>query len=407
MGRLGVRDATVEPKATEHIKDMLTLISGLMEKGIAYESGGDIFYSVGRFGGYGKLSGRSLEDMQAGARVEVDERKADPMDFVLWKESKPGEPAWDTPWGKGRPGWHIECSAMSMHFLGESIDIHGGGKDLIFPHHENEIAQSEGYSGKPFAKYWMHNGFVNVDKEKMSKSLGNFFTVKDILEKFPAETIRFFLLSTHYRSPIDFSDQRLKEAQKALERFYDFFRFLERFRRAPEEFSSGPSGKGAGALRDIARVGRENFEKNMDDDFNTAGALGVLFQMVRDINTSVFGIEPSPVLFDALDEAEREIRELGGVLGLFEEKENGAVSRELVDAVKELIRSVKKAPPEAEEFELLMEEIIRIRQDARSNKDWGTADIIRDGLTKLDIRLEDHPGGTGWKILPSSLSGAD
>ena len=403
MGQLGVRKATIEPCATEHIADMIRIISGLMEKGIAYESGGDVFYSVGKFEGYGKLSGRSLEDMQAGARVEVDKRKRDPMDFVLWKRSKPNEPTWDTPWGKGRPGWHIECSAMSMHYLGESMDIHGGGKDLIFPHHENEIAQSEGYSGKPFAKYWMHNGFVNVDQEKMSKSLGNFFTVKEILDKFPPDTVRFFLLSTHYRSPIDFSDHRLREAQKALTRFYDFFRFLKRFRQNPQAFSSGTSPKDPRELTAILRSGRESFEKNMDDDFNTAGALGSLFQMVRDINSIIPDMQPAPALFEVLDEVKGEIKELGDVLGLFEEKEAEQIPTELVDVLRKLIQTVKKAPPESEVFELMMEEIINIRKDARKNKDWATADTIRGGLAEINIHLEDHPAGTDWKRLPSSL----
>jgi cysteinyl-tRNA synthetase len=399
MGQLGVRGASIEPCATEHIKDMIQLISGLMEKGIAYESGGDIFYSVKKFEGYGKLSKRSLEDMQAGARVEIDERKQNPMDFVIWKESKPGEPAWDTPWGKGRPGWHIECSAMAMHFLGDSIDIHGGGKDLIFPHHENEIAQSEGYSGQSFAKYWMHNGFVNVDQEKMSKSLGNFFTIKDILAKFPPDTVRFFLLSTHYRSPIDFNDGRLREAQSALSRFDDFFRFLKRFREDPQAFATGKSIKDPGELTAIIDRGRESFEKNMDDDFNTAGAIGSLFQMIRDINSTIPQIEPGPALLASLDEAEREIRALGEVLGILEEKRAEQIPDELVGALGELIQTVKKAPADSEGFGPMMEEIIQIRQNARKDKDWATADSIRDGLADLGIQLEDYPGGTGWKIL--------
>jgi cysteinyl-tRNA synthetase len=399
MGQLGVRDANIEPCATDHIEDMIQLISGLMEKGIAYESGGDIFYSVNKFEGYGKLSKRTLEDMQAGARVEIDERKQNPMDFVLWKESKPGEPVWDTPWGKGRPGWHIECSAMAMHFLGNSIDIHGGGKDLIFPHHENEIAQSEGYSGQSFAEYWMHNGFVNVDQEKMSKSLGNFFTIKDILAKFPPDTVRFFLLSTHYRSPIDFSDERLREAQSALSRFYDFFRFLKRFRQDPQAFSTEKSIKDPRELTAIVSRGRESFEKNMDDDFNTAGAIGSLFQMVRDINSTIPEIQPGPALLTTLDEVGREIRALGEVLGILEEKEAEEISGELVGALKELIQTVKKAPPESEGFEPMMEEIIQIRQNARKNKDWATADSIRNGLANINIQLEDYPGGTGWKLL--------
>jgi cysteinyl-tRNA synthetase len=291
-----------------------------------------------------------------------------------------------------------------MHYLGETLDIHGGGKDLIFPHHENEIAQSEGYSGKPFAKYWMHNGFVNVDQEKMSKSLGNFFTIKDILEKFPPETVRFFLLSTHYRSPIDFSDVRLKEAQKALERFYDFFRFMGRFRQDPQAFSSGISEKDTEELTTVLRLGQKNFERNMDDDFNTAGALGSLFQIVRDVNSTLPDIQVSPVLIKTLEGVEREIRKLGEVLGLFERKKE-EIPAELVDALKELIQTVKKAPPQSEEFGLLMEEIIRIRQKARKNKDWATADAIRRGLNKINIQLEDHPGGTDWKRLPSDSAG--
>ena len=278
--RLGLLRPDTEPKATEHIPEIVALVARLVREGKAYEVDGDVYYSVKGFPGYGKLSGKNVEDLRAGARVDVDERKNDPLDFALWKASKPGEPAWESPWGPGRPGWHIECSAMSMKHLGETFDIHGGGKDLVFPHHENEIAQSEAATGKPFARYWLHNGFVNVDNEKMSKSLGNFFTLRDVLAQVKPEALRFFLASSHYRSPIDYSDQSLAEAKAGLDRLYRVKEKAEACRAAGAAPSTIPSGgEVAPLLSAPARFGEA-----MDDDFNTAAALGHLFDAVRALN---------------------------------------------------------------------------------------------------------------------------
>jgi cysteinyl-tRNA synthetase len=278
MGRLGIRPATVEPKATEHMTEIIELVKTLLSKGVAYQVNGDVYFQVEKYDAYGRLSKRKLDDMQAGARVEVDERKRHPMDFALWKSAKTGEPAWDSPWGKGRPGWHIECSAMSMKHLGETFDIHGGGADLIFPHHENEIAQSCAATGKEFARYWLHNGFVQINQEKMSKSLGNFFTIREIFEKWKypeqvtAETLRGFLLATHYRSPVDFSDQALDESKKAMDGFYGLFQRLE-------EPSSEKKAGDKPLRAEIERLKKE-FSLAMDDDFNTSSALAA-FQRLR------------------------------------------------------------------------------------------------------------------------------
>ncbi len=363
MQQLGVEPATIEPKATEHISDIISIVEGLIAKGYAYEIEGDVYFAVRKFAGYGKLSGRNLEEMQAGARIEVDERKADPLDFAVWKSSKPGEPSWESPWGPGRPGWHIECSAMSMHYLGESFDIHGGGKDLIFPHHENEIAQSEGFSGQPFVKYWLHNGFVNINQEKMSKSLGNFFTIKDILAKYPAEVVRFFLLSSHYRSPIDFSDKSLDEAKRGLERFHNTFRSVENL----------PENKGDDkGLNTAIEQCQQDFEAAMDDDFNTAAAIGALFELLKQVNL-VVGQSSPPT--QALKAAVAKIKELGSVIGLFTAKKTSG-SEDTVNA--------------------LMELLIELRRQARQNKDWATADQIRQRLAELGLQLEDTPQGTTW-----------
>ena len=275
MAALGLRKPTHEPKATEYIDRIIVLAEQLIEKGMAYESGGDVYYSVEKFPAYLKLSKRNMEEMQAGARIAPGEQKRNPMDFALWKAAKPGEPSWESPWGPGRPGWHIECSAMSSSLLGETFDIHGGGRDLIFPHHENEIAQSEGVSGKPFVKYWLHNGFVNLNQEKMSKSLGNFFTIRDILQSYDPEVVRFFILTAHYRSPVDFSDQNLKDARAGLSRFYEALQ------------AAADAVEGVPESQVVAQEGEEleaQFRAAMDDDFNTPEALAVLFDLVREIN---------------------------------------------------------------------------------------------------------------------------
>jgi cysteinyl-tRNA synthetase len=390
MGQLGIRPADIEPKATEHIENMLQIVKSLVDKDIAYPVDGDVYFSVRKFPGYGKLSGRNLENMRSGARIEIDERKRDPLDFALWKASKPGEPAWDSPWGKGRPGWHIECSAMSCKYLGESFDIHGGGKDLIFPHHENEIAQSEAYTGKPFAKYWLHNGFLSINQEKMSKSLGNFFTIREVLEKFSPETIRFLMLSTHYRSPLDYSDTRLTESATALKRFYNTFHDVDRLQALvhAETSSVQISPEKLEQLSELPKRMAElkqAFEEAMDDDFNTAAAIGTLFDMVKAINAAVRTVTReetlSTTVLKPLTDAVKTVKTLGSVLG-FTFSETEMVS----EADHALI-------------DQLMTFILELRKEARADKNWALADRIRDGLSQLKIQVKDHPGGeSSWEL---------
>ncbi|MEG6512628.1 cysteine--tRNA ligase [Desulforamulus ruminis] len=382
---LNVLRADRYPKVSEHIKEIINLIKLLQERGHAYEVEGDVYFSVRSFPGYGKLSGRSLEDMQAGARVEVDPRKKDPMDFALWKAAKPEELSWQSPWGNGRPGWHIECSAMAGKYLGSGFDIHGGGFDLIFPHHENEIAQSEAACKQPFARYWMHNGFITVNQEKMSKSLGNFFLVREILDKFPPDVIRWFLLSTHYRSPLDFDDEKLAVAGRGLERIKTALRLLY---EAMERPASGEEEAGAGSsFHEKLTLLRLEFEKAMDDDFNTALAISVFFELAKEINILVNGmgdkISPEAVL--AMEQAHDLVKEFNRVLGVLKED---PVSGKLV---------LETSGEDDGLTEGLVQLIIKIRQEARSKKDWSTADTIRDGLKELGIILEDTPQGVRWK----------
>ncbi|GAW68577.1 cysteinyl-tRNA synthetase [Geoanaerobacter pelophilus] len=379
MARLMLQLPTFQPKATEHITEIIALVQKLIDKGFAYQSGSDVFYRVDRFEGYLKLSKRNLEDMQAGARIDVDERKEHPMDFALWKGAKPGEPFWESPWGQGRPGWHIECSAMSTKFLGETLDIHGGGKDLIFPHHENEIAQSEAASGKPFVKYWLHNGFVNINSEKMSKSLGNFFTIKEILESYDAEVLRFFLLSAHYRSPIDFSDQNLKEAELGLERIYKALAGID------ERLASGAS---AAAGPDNAEFEEKvagfagRFGDAMDDDFNTALALGHLFDLVRVVNREL------PTASTALlEKVKAEVGKLASVLGICD-----SVPAAFLQRIKD--RKTSDMEMSSEEIEALIAE----RAEARKAKNFKRGDEIRDLLLEKNIVLLDSAQGTTWKV---------
>ncbi|GAB4485275.1 MAG: hypothetical protein OHK006_11150 [Thermodesulfovibrionales bacterium] len=383
MQQLGVDKADVEPKATEHIAEIIATVQRLIDRGYAYPADGDIYFEVAKFADYGKLARRDLDDMLAGARVEVNERKRNPMDFALWKASKPGEPSWDSPWGPGRPGWHIECTAMSMKHLGETFDIHGGGADLTFPHHENEIAQSEAYSGKPFVNYWVHNGFITVDKEKMSKSLGNFFTIKEILAKFDAEAVRFFLLATHYRSPIEFSDEQLREAETSIDRYYTTASRIRDFLaqgRAKEK-----PGAEEKALEEALGKFRDRFQEAMDDDFNTALAIGVLYELIRVVNKYLDGKPSGQKAAGLVEQAQAALAEAGNVLNLFHR-----TPEEWYSSLMKI-----KAPGLTEE---VIADKISERQQAREKKDWALADAIRKELEEKGIILEDRQEGTGWKV---------
>jgi len=386
MGTLKVEMPTFIPRATEHIPEMLRLIERLIENGYGYEVQGDVFYEVSKFKSYGKLSGKDIDQLQAGARVEVDDRKKAPLDFALWKASKPGEPAWESPWGKGRPGWHIECSAMSQHFLGETFDIHGGGADLIFPHHENEIAQAEGATGKPFVRYWLHNGFVNINQEKMSKSLGNIFTIREILESYHPEAIRIFLLSHHYRSPVDFSDQSLKEAQISLDRFYALLKDLKDMNNRKIQSSSPFEKEMYSRVKSLP----EMFERVMDDDFNTASALGVLHRMTRDLNglLSEVNKDDKGGLSTALcEEALKNLTAMGNILGVLTADPVDYFGQKKEEGMKRIAIS-------EEEISIRIEE----RKVARERKDWKKADQIREELFNKGILLEDTLQGTIWKV---------
>jgi len=390
MKRLGVGRADVEPKATEHIKEMIEVIKGLAAKGHAYVVDGDVYFRVASFKDYGKLSKRNLDDMKAGARVEVDERKADPLDFALWKASKPGEPAWDSPWGPGRPGWHIECSAMGLKHLGETFDIHGGGKDLIFPHHENEIAQSEAYSDKPFVHYWLHNGFVNINAEKMSKSLGNFFTIRDILDRYDAEAVRLFLLSTHYRSPIDFSDANFKDARAGLDRFYTMKEALVQFLAGKKPSAAKPDEVVEVADRQLYEKILnlpKAFEDAMDDDFNTAFAIGLVYDLVRDVNKflTVAGQKQEDAALIVLAAAAEAFDNVGRTLGLF--------TRDPEEWFRESRLADSKVTLSMERIE----ELIHLRNEARARKDWAEADRVRQILDNGGVALFDRADGTVWK----------
>ena len=389
MAALGVAPPTVTPRATEHIDGMIRLVETLIEKGVAYGVDGDIYYAVEKFPAYGKLSGRGLEDMLAGARVDVNEKKRNPLDFVLWKASKEGEPWWDSPWGRGRPGWHLECSVMSQRYLGDTFDIHGGGEDLIFPHHENEIAQSEAVTGKPLARYWIHNGFVRVNSEKMSKSLGNFFTIRDILKQYRAEVLRLFLLASHYRSPVDFSDAALAEARQGLDRFYSTLEALREHRRGGQDLPASGGEDRSGKDREVidqVQGLRERFCEAMDDDFNTARAIGVLFDTVRLLNASLAG-KKTVLSPDDLARAEADLREIGAVLGLFAEEPDVYLRRD-----REW-EAAKRGIPIAE-----IETLIAERRAAREAKAWQRADEIRQGLAARGVILKDAGTTTTWTI---------
>ena len=363
---LGLLAPSVEPLATQHIAEIIDIIEQLEAKELAYRIDGDVYYSVAGFPSYGKLSRKNIDELEAGARVEVDERKRSPLDFALWKSSKPGEPTWDSPWGPGRPGWHIECSAMSTKYLGQPFDIHGGGRDLIFPHHENEIAQSEGAYAEPLARFWLHNGFLNINQEKMSKSLGNFFTIREILEEFDAAALRHYFLASHYRSPMDFSKEGLSEAARATDRIYETIERLDHSTIAREQ-----------AVPDSALL--ESFRQEMDNDFNTPRALALIFDEVRALNRlldekKTQGVEKRGAALRAMCDTLGLLRD-----GYFERKKQRFLTKGSLTALR-------------------IEELIRQRDRARVEKNWQEADRIRDALGREGIVLEDTAKGTLWKV---------
>jgi cysteinyl-tRNA synthetase len=362
---LNIERATVNPRATQYINEIIEFVKELIDRGYAYEVNGDVYFNTKKFHDYGKLSKQNLEELQLGARIDVDERKKDPMDFAVWKSQKPGEPAWESPWGKGRPGWHIECSCMARDLLGETIDIHAGGSDLAFPHHENEIAQSEARTGKTFAKYWMHSAFVNVNNQKMSKSLNNFFTAREILEKYEPDVIRMFMLSGHYRTQINFSLELLDSTKAALDRIYNSIANLEnlldevkieKITECEEEYTKTLNSY------------KKKYIEKMDDDINTADAISVIFDLVREINTNLGTNSSKELVKYSLDL----IRELGNPLGMLQKSKRGNIEEEI-------------------------EKLIEQRQQARKNRDWALSDKIRDELKAQGIILEDTPQGVRWK----------
>ena len=378
MDSLNVRRVDLYPTVSGHMQEILDMVATLIEKGHAYVIDGDVYFSVQNFENYGHLSGRTLEGMEAGARVEVDDRKRHPMDFALWKSAKPGEPFWESPWGKGRPGWHIECSAMSYKYLGCGFDFHGGGSDLIFPHHENEVAQSEAFTGcSPFVRYWVHNGFVTVNSEKMSKSLGNFFLVKDILVHFRPMVLRFFILSTHYRSPLDFSDERLTEAEKAWTRLVTAIKTAREVLKRTD-LTAGP---GDTELAKAVATTCEEYEAAMADDFNTALAISSLFGLTKTLNGACQAAAKGDANADlaGIRQAVEALVDMTEALGLVvdETPANEAADEKLVTA--------------------LMDLLLGLRQTARERKDWATADSIRNGLQAAGIVVEDSPQGPRWK----------
>jgi len=379
MLSLGTIDADIEPKATEHIDDIIDMVRSLIEKGFAYVVDRTVYFSVEKFDSYGQLSGRQLEEMVAGARIAVDEKKKYPMDFVLWKGAKPGEPKWKSPWGDGRPGWHIECSAMSCKYLGANFDIHGGGRDLIFPHHENERAQAMAANGVDFANYWVHNGFLTVEEEKMSKSLGNFITIRDALSLYHPQELRLFLLSKHYRSPLDFSRSAMLETRSGLVRIY---RTLQRLEEIIGPFKHDTN---TAFLSDVSDNDFKNrFIDVMDDDLNTAAGLGLLFDKVRDINRLIDSPAQKTDITSQLVRARKDFLDCSRALGLFE----GEPSH--------FFHNIIKTFPEVATEEI--EKIIKERQKARKAKDWASADVIREELSRKGIILEDGPKGTSWRL---------
>ncbi len=394
IDKLGIKRATVNPKATENIPEIIDIIESLISKGNAYQLGNDVYYSIESFNGYGKLSGKNVDDLISGARVDVDETKRNPLDFALWKGAKEGEPYWDSPWGKGRPGWHIECSAMAMKYLGETIDIHCGGNDLIFPHHENEIAQSEACSGKSFANYWIHFGFLNIDNEKMSKSLGNFFTTREILNKYPANALRFYYLQTHYASPLNFTQDGLDGAKNGYERLCNT---ITEIKRAIE---SGLEGEVSIAVSEY----ENRFIEAMDDDFNSPKGMSVIFDLVKQINIELSG--ESKLKKENLTELLTFLEKtLDGVFGLKLPEAKAQIPNAVInyfESKKELIGSIVGRAVElskSSEISSLLDELIEKRKEAKQNKNWAVADQIRNELKNGGVLLEDKKdGSTVWKI---------
>ena len=364
---LGIKRATVHPQVTDNIQQIIEFIKELEDKGYAYAVNGDVYFDTNKFEGYGKLSGQKQEDLEAGARIEVNDQKRHPMDFVLWKAKKEGEPGWDSPWGEGRPGWHIECSVMSKRYLGETIDIHAGGQDLTFPHHENEIAQSEARSGKTFSKYWMHNGYININDEKMSKSKGNFFTVRDISKLYDLEIVRFFMLSAHYRNPVNFSDEMLNQAKAGLERLYNTKEKLEF--TLSNLVESPLTEKEVELVKELDHF-RQKFIDAMDDDVNTADAVSVIFELAKLINSNVDENSSLEFAKKCLDE----FNELTGVLNIVNKKKDTVLDKDI-------------------------EELIQKRTDAKKNKEFQLADDIRQQLLDMGIVLEDTRQGVKWKRI--------
>lgn len=365
---LGIKRATIHPKATENIDAIIDVVKRLEEKGYAYNVDGNVYFRTKKFEGYGKLSHQPLDELEAGARIDINEGKEDPMDFALWKAQKPGEPAWESPWGMGRPGWHIECSAMVNKYLGNTIDIHSGGKDLIFPHHENEIAQSECANGCEFARFWMHNGYINIDNRKMSKSLGNFFTIRDITEKYDPQVVRFFMLSAHYRSPVNFSDALMAQAKSAMERVYNCIENLEFLKKSAENGEMNDAEK---QLSEDIKNAKKRFLDAMDDDLNTADAISAIFDIVSSANKNIN--EEGGNSLAVIEETLSAIHELGDVLGLFKKQDKVA----------------------SEEIEALIEK----RNEARKAKNYQEADRIRDELKARNIELKDTPTGVKWSYI--------
>jgi cysteinyl-tRNA synthetase len=364
LSDLNIKPATFNPRATQEIDQIIEMIAGLIDKGYAYPVQGDVYFRVTKDKDYGRLSGRKIKDMQAGSRIEIDDRKEHPMDFALWKSARPDEPSWDSPWGKGRPGWHIECSAMNLHHHGEQIDIHGGGNDLVFPHHENEIAQTESLTGKPFARYWVHNGMLQLGGEKMSKSTGNLVSIEEFLSKYSADTLRFTVLNANYRGPLTFNDEVLSQSEKALERLSSAF-------RPALPGAQGSSPDVLTALEKQVEVTQTSFVNNMDDDFNSAGALGSMYDLVRNVNQA----RTSGATDAELKPSQEKLRELTGIFGLVLSDTSGSESQ-------------------AEPF---IDLLLKLRSTMRKDKLWAYSDLIRDRLKELGVTLEDSKDGTTWR----------